>query len=214
MSLTLVREYIQLSLNEKIRGKFNLAEFKTLETPQERLGYCTGNLEFLGKGSARAVFMLSSGKVLKIAIDLRSGGKEQNYAETEFFAEPAVAPILTKIFDHDDGYMWIIAELVRPLVGESEFLKLLGLDPWQDMGLEDIIRYVWTRDKVAKKYMVKKYPDLDNAALAPVINALNMARKLDINQFDIGRYEHWGKTVNGRPVLLDYGLVNNMEDYS
>jgi hypothetical protein len=56
-------------------GKFDLSKFKGLD-PSEMFEYAKSTLEEIGRGSSRAAFVLSSGKVLKIAVHQVGGDDE------------------------------------------------------------------------------------------------------------------------------------------
>lgn len=74
-------------------------------------------LPYLGSGSSRAVWALSSSKVIKLARNDK-GGIRQNKAEVEVWTNPSTKGIAAEIYDFDsDGYVWVISELVKPLSG-------------------------------------------------------------------------------------------------
>jgi hypothetical protein len=211
MSFDLIREYVKLSLSERIRsGRFSLAQFKEIDEPEEMLAYCEANLQRIGEGSGRTVYVLSSGKVLKLATG--AGGQEQNAAEATIAKSAAAAPVVTRVFEKDPGNLWIIAELVRPTVDDPEFMKLLGVP---GMYPEDLTRIAFAANKREMALMLRKWPAAANSpTVMEYINALRAIRQeFELNTFDVERGEHWGKTVDGRLVLLDYGLVDNMEFY-
>lgn len=101
---------------------FNMNEFKKLvkrynthpdgitgepaSSPKNYFEYASLNLEELGKGSSRIVYLLSAKKVLKIALNVK--GIAQNEAEIDIYTNPKTKAIIAKIFDYDVDYKYII----------------------------------------------------------------------------------------------------------
>ena len=103
---------------------FDIREFRKLFSEKQAYEYAMARLQFLGKGSSRAVFLYDSGKVLKIAYGMRSAGKAQNKAEVDVFSNPLAKPVVAKVFDYDRDFHWIISELVKPLdTGRGQYAR-------------------------------------------------------------------------------------------
>jgi len=153
--------------------------------------YAVEFLETLGKGSSRRAFLLSSKYALKIAINEK--GIAQNEAELDVFTNPKSRAIVAKVYDADqEGNKWLISDLVKPLDSEEEFEQLTGVK-WY-LFSEQIRSHMQNRGADAQK-------------LNPWVQAvIATARQNNLMHGDLRELSHWGKTPDGRCVLLDYGF--------
>ena len=194
----LLREYVR-TLLEKIRSAtFNLNDFKKLASPAEMLSYADEHLQSLGDGTTRSVYMLSSKKVLKIAQNSRKG-VAQNKAEVYIWENPKMQPLVAKVFEHDSKYMWLVSELVRELHREEEFQATTGF-PWD-----------FFVDCLMDGSTLPEGWEPDDTQLA-FWNKVQALLKADLVWGDLVRLNHWGKTADGRLVLLDYGYTGHVRD--
>jgi hypothetical protein len=216
-----LREYVQLLLKEKIRGHrgetggaFRLNVFKAIVTTfqPKRSGvrpdvaklvdYADATLQFLGAGSARNAYTLTSHKVLKIATNRKGLG--QNQAEFEVFTK---APeLVAKIYDHDPNFYWLISELVKPFGEDTRPIeKMLGL------GQDNIEweTFVATANR-GQFDMIEKYGAGHQLKLAQTIHMLTSENGLMSG--DLERASSWGTGSDGRLVLLDYGFTEDVAD--
>lgn len=235
----------------EVRTGFRFDEFKSIEpevdepemwAQERRVEYAKKHLKRLGRGGSRIAFLLSNRFVLKLADPGNYNfGKEQNQVEVDVFTNPKIGPIVTKVFDSDPKYNWIVAELVRPLKSGHEFdeltgmsfgvltkimavlsmtpirtqedaeeafrdriedhkislEKIKGLEPHRQEMLSAQVRSLMRDDE-------KMLASLKNPIVLPVLNLMTYGR---INNSDLSRIEHWGKTPDGRVVILDYGYT-------
>lgn len=196
----LLNEYISLMI-EKIRtqkrddgtkGKFNLAEFQKLQTVKDMNEYAKRYLEPIGKGSSRIVYVLSSKYALKIALDEK--GVAQNKAELKVSSDVSTSQIIARVHKRGTQDAWLISDLVRPVKSGEEFEKLSG-EPWLDFAfdIEDAAR------------------GKDKNNVSPFLRAIvTMMNKHKLGAGDVRKIEHWGKTPDGRVVILDYGFDNDV----
>ena len=209
---SLLREYLTLVL-EKIRSKkFNVQEFKRLETPEQVMEYAQSRLKLLGKGTSRAVFVLNSRQVVKVALGKK--GLAQNEAEADAFTNPKSKPIIAKIVVADDDFKWLVSELVNPLKNDAEFESLAG------MSLSTLRSAV--SNAKANKMTTPAAPNaLDGAAKkrVPAQSGLNSEFVEAVVSFatenkmlwgDILKLDSWGKAADGRLVLFDYGATEQI----
>lgn len=209
---TYIKLVVEQQLNEIYSKTFDLNKFKTIDiSPDENeiklywklTEYAQNTLKFLGIGSARQVFLLSSSKCLKIAINEK--GVAQNKIEVNLYTKTKHKNILAKIYDCDKKYNWVISELVRP-INSQEFKTLTHC-------------YI-TTIVYAALALIKNKPiqfgfdnEQDVETQMPMIKDLSgiiKAHDLMYQEFD---KEHaWGKTSDGRIVLLDYGITNKVYD--
>lgn len=181
-----------------------------------------------GAGSSRIVYPVSTGKVLKLAnYNGSATGAIQNKAEVDAATNPHLKPIIAKVYDFHPNYLWIISEAVQEFKNPTDltneidglsmsFVKkfILWLAQYgMDEGRKEIDReYEEFQEKLkrspgdlmAQNY-IKNY-DLafknQNKFFEDLLSAVEI---LDLHPGDL-IYNHFGKTLDGRVVLLDYGL--------
>lgn len=219
--MRLLREYIKALVNEAIarpqlepkrvsdlytgeknaamhRPHFKLNEFKRLTRLDDMLDYAHKNLEELGFGSSRSVYRLTGTRVIKIANTL-SKGVAQNKAEMDIFTDPQTAPIVTKIFDYDTKFRWLISEVVRPLREQEDFQEIIGIT-WPDF-----------YEILTQTYEIPDNWDLDDEQTEFLNSALSLGTKNKLMSGDLAVLGHWGKTADGRLVILDYGYTREVQ---
>lgn len=215
--------FIDAVLFERIRNKstlkFKLNEFKKLDSLQECNKYAQSTLKRLGDGSARAVFLLSSKKVLKIAHEkslttkgTSDAGIAQNRSEVNVFKNPRVQNIVAKIYEFDEGFKWIISDLVLEFNDDFEMATALKIDG---------SRFGYDGDDIPRlmKRIIDFNEDIDDLMdYSPEdaqefekfiigIQDLVDRENLHSGEFDSG---HFGKTRDGRVVLYDYGATREV----
>ena len=195
----ILKEYVRLVL-EKIRtvkknspfgDRFDVRKFKSLDNIEFMKAYANSFLQLLGEGSSRVAYALSSNKVLKIAINKK--GIDQNLAELDVFTNPATKPMVAKVQDYDPEYRWLVADSVRIFSNEAEFEKETGLD------------FKEFTEEVKNALIKKVMPESDLAA-----NTLKTIINSNLMLGDVARIDHWGKSSDGRVVLLDYGFTKDV----
>lgn len=213
MSQKLLREYLSLMV-EKVRSKrkvktrfggpqFDIEEFKRLPSSAIQQAYAMNYLEPLGQGSSRIAFVLSSRKVLKIAKN--SAGLAQNNAEVEVYTDPATREMAAKIYDADVSGQWTISELVRPITSIDEFESLTGV-VWQQFK-EDLANTISAK---ARAGGTVKLPSSAGEFTKKVFRmAEKGSNKLKLG--DLTEIDHWGKTADGKVVILDYGFTVDVD---
>lgn len=200
----------------KVNGPFIWKHFLSLKQPRSRVLYARMHLKPFGVGSSRAVFLINAKKVLKIATN--EAGFEQNRIETTIASDPDIQPIVAKVFQSDPKFRWVVSELVRelktakdfedltgvPLVGfEDEFEQLTGtpFSHFEKMTGNEALpdEDPMTGDSEMRREAMLQHPI--------ILAAFELATNYDLAMSDFGRIDHWGKTPDGRAVLLDYGYT-------
>lgn len=208
------------SLTESWRG-FSIKQFKKLQTIDQRLEYARARLPRLGRGAAREVFGLGSGKILKIVH--KNIGRLQTRNEVEAYTSGKAEPFLAKIFDFDsENYMWQVSEGVKVLADNADLMAKMHPS---EMILEDVITGAYKNRSFeeALRHAVEYQNENADQAFGPFNMdrpiALEELNDLDIELFrkayeatkagieDLDRYDHWGMTTDGRLVIADYGLT-------
>ncbi len=209
--------------------EFDFNMFKSIPNEKDRLEYASKTLQMykLGQGSSRIVYELpdSGGKVLKIARNNK--GIAQNKSELDiaykFFSNPDIAPIVAKIYGHDDlsNPTWLVSEQVEPLNGQKQkFYEVTDMTYNQFLDLFEFFSPIYGKAKnllFRVNYALQQNPYdesaiktkelLTNNEFGKTINALLLA---GIEPGDIKTLGHWGVTDKGNIVLLDYGLTSDV----
>lgn len=206
--MSLLRDFIKALVTEAIARpghpdsrqrpeQFKLNEFKALRTLEAMLSYAYDRLDMLGTGTARKVFRMTGTKVLKVGSSMTKG-VAQNKAEVDVFTNPKTAPVVTKIFDYDPNFLWLVSEVVRPLGNDEEFQQETGI-PFEQFA-EILYGGVVPED----------WADIDPEMMQFLAAALSLSKTSGLEVGDIAVRGHWGKSADGRIVLLDYGYTTHV----
>lgn len=201
------RSLVEGLLWEDLIGGFDLEAFKLLD-PRRQLEYARQSLPKIGHGSAREVFDLGGGRVLKVArTDTRTPEWAflQNKAEVRAHDNQEIRSAFTKLYDFDpDEYSWIIAEKVTPFASDDEFESVFGFSSKQVPGI--IKAYHWLKDKEDLDGIIR-YTLGDKTPTDAGIQMIEKAFRLtDKNFGDIATFSNWGMSQDNIPVLVDYGV--------
>jgi len=171
------------------------------------------------------VFSLSSKSALKVAADLK--GIAQNMKEIEVSEDPDIN-ILARVKDYSPDGLWVVSELVRPL-SKGEFTKLIGCPPhtmYEALENTNSLAKLEARIEEIGNPNDKEY--LDSVVDASLLDSqlknfhavlekrpkaqemfdslLKLSGKYDIPGIEFSDEAQFGKTPDGRIVVLDYGL--------
>lgn len=214
-----LRKFIKSVLNERIRSKtFDLEYFKSIDDLNEINQYARETLEYIDSGSARTCFILSSKKVLKVAkIDKENFGIRQNRSEWQSSKNSHINDMFPKILNFDLKFQWLISELVKPFK-KNDFEELennFGLKFGTFRRVVDTAFITGHQNFLGNSLssMIEKcLPHVDNSEKALVLIRFlnNVLQRSKTNPMDFDRSENWGKTTDGRIVLLDHGLSTDM----
>lgn len=232
----IMRTFIKEILSEVLR-KFNVSEFRRYTDLKDMILYARYSLPLIGQGSSRIAFAYGSNKILKIALNEK--GLTQNEAENTIFDNPQARPAMSRIFDKDGQGYWLISEIGRPLGSEDEFTSLMKFD-WQVYkkiikdfaksggGTGDIksvttplserltqeleeIRSTPKSDPTDIKCLQDRLQDVTNIEKSPFVNAIIAAiRDNKLMPGDLAVVDHYGKTADGRVILLDAGFTEDV----
>lgn len=190
------REFVKLAQEGDEEGGRSLRD--RLESAQ---WYARVHLEKLGAGGGRAVYLLNSRHVLKVAFD--AGGIEQNRQELQLSGAAAEGIPLARVRQHDqsDG-IWLVSDLVRPVRDEYEFELLSGYDlDFFEEALEELLDDD-KRGKTPSKGSHDRF----------LWGAFQAVKEGGLAMLDVIHIDHWGVTPDRRLVLLDYGYTQEMYD--
>lgn len=202
MSANPLQEYVRLII-EAIRtkkgqkhefgDKFSLEKFKKIRDQYQMRRYAHAFLQSLGEGSSRVAFVLSGKYALKIAKSTK--GTAQNEAELEIFTNPKTKNVLAKIYAYDHEMTdWLISDLVSPFDDEHQFESATGTS-FSEFCAE-----------LRAAHLGEERSDM-----SPLVKGVNItAEQNGMSLGDICKIDSWGKTPDGRCVLLDYGLTHEV----
>jgi len=139
----LLPEYIQMQVALVIteaKTGFNYNKFKSMKSYEAQLEYANANLDYVGEGSSRIVFQLNSRLVLKMSnlLDINDDehfenredynlyGQMQNEKEVEIFTDPNTKAAITKIYDFDEDFLWILSQYAAP-INDATFKNITGV---------------------------------------------------------------------------------------
>jgi len=164
-----------------------------------------GTAAELGQGSSRRAYdVVWDGKRVALKIALNDAGVDQNRAEvssSERWAE--FSDILALVRDVDPRYSWIVSDLVEPL-GEDDvegFEDLSGVE-WVNFE-NDLRKYLQHESQHYGKQPGRKVHPFTKKVIA-------FARRTNTKWGDLINLGHWGKTPDGRIVVLDYGFTEEV----
>lgn len=192
----------------------------------------------MGRGSSRAVYALSTSKVLKISTEDR--GRAQTEAEVSVWTNPATRAVAARVFDFDPDYAWSVMEVAktfkspwhmynRSLEKElgfpsgygvvfelREILKELLSEEFAKNGGETLSEDMLWKLEQEEGILPSETTILKNRIKVYLRNPHPFIRQLlDLisqNELDMGDMvsEHFGKTADGRIVMIDYGLTDEV----
>ena len=185
---------------------FDIKQFTNLSSMSAKTRYLKQhNLDKLGVGSARAVFVADPTTVIKVAKNTK--GLEQNRLEVEI-SETILDDddaLIAKVRDHDDNYAYIEAERARK-AKPSDFKAITGYH-MKDI-IDSVVSYVNTNIKGVKwGRKPDNYTEIMESPFASGL--LELIVNFQMPTGDIGRISSWGVVSrDGKPhlVLVDYGL--------
>jgi hypothetical protein len=164
------------------------------------------NLDKLGAGSSRAVFVADNDTVIKIAKNKR--GLEQNRIENSISGWKPDYPIAL-VKDSDPDNIWIEAERARK-AKPTDFNNIVGFN------MKNIMKVIRELVSINRKEPPIGYYRLDDRSLFKKISENNFVANLleliishNLGVGDVERISSWGVVNrNGSPhlVLVDYGL--------
>lgn len=163
----------------------------------------SGTLKFLGTGSSRVTFDVGRGAVLKLARN--AAGQTQNKAEAQVGRNPGTKEFIPRTLKWDDkSWKWIVVEKVEP-VSSEEYEDLMKIRVVTRSG--DVVQGPSLADALVENHPTD-FKELYWDSLTPAQRRLvNLTWKHDILPGDLGNPSHWGRTADGRLVLLDPGLT-------
>lgn len=174
-------------INEQIisdEDKVNLQ----LNKFKERKDFTNKKFTLIGKGSARLVYDINNEYVLKLAKNNK--GIAQNKVEINISKSNKYNDIIAKVVEFNDNGNYLIQQKAKS-ISDDRFEELTGL---QYQGFLYYLRF-------------NKEWSGENRVLFDTVSSL--IDEFDLDRFDVASESSWGE-INGRVVLIDYGLDKNV----
>jgi hypothetical protein len=229
--MTSYYEGLPLSQVYKDTKKFDLKIFDKIKDPTEAGLYAHRRLQRLGQGSSRAAYVYNSKLCLKIAMN--PAGVHQNLTEIGISKIGKYNEIIAKVVRHSNDGRWLLSELVIPfeikdyddevdlIASEKEFEDKAKV-PFRIMmrGISEGVPEKYHPYFSENQYKFEKmntefntYEDyIKNKPMEEIERKVELAKelinKIGVKASDIWVPYQWGRTADGRIVLLDYGFTS------
>lgn len=191
----------ELRRRNEFSPKFEFSEFFELRRLNDLLEYAGERLEKLGEGSSRVAFILNSRRTLKVAKNVK--GRAQNKTESEVSSSSRFGHLLARVFAFDsETSSWLISDLVRPLKSSEEFRQLTGISFYT---MTDVIDASFADGDELSSTLLR-FAVHDTTQKKFLVDLVRMIEEMQLDASELEDWEHWGKTPDGRIVILDYGL--------
>lgn len=155
---------------------------------KERKDFTNKKFTLIGKGSARLVYDINNEYVLKLAKNNK--GIAQNKVEINISKSNKYNDIIAKVVEFNDNGNYLIQQKAKS-ISDDRFEELTGL---QYQGFLYYLRF-------------NKEWSGENRVLFDTVSSL--IDEFDLDRFDVASESSWGE-INGRVVLIDYGLDKNV----
>ena len=159
--------------------------------------------------AGREAFLLSNRFVLKWAPN--EAAMAQSKAEASTSRVPAFRAALSPVQAAAPDGRWLIAELVRPISSWGEFERIKGYH----RGVLGIVirdaRIPSEEEMTSAGFSTEEMKRVENDR--EFLQSVIALRKHGVNRQDMMMEDHWGKTSDGRIVLLDYGLDTRTQQH-
>ena len=191
-------------------SNFNMEEFKSIKTYEGRVRYCEERLRYLGKGSARIVFLIDDNTVLKLARNPKGVAQNEVEGGDWYLAKIGLFP---EVYDIDDDYRWIEMQRARR-VTSSDFKRICGYN-WKTV--QEWINYIMYNETYDPAYTMlfkseefkEVREDYDNI-FHKIEDYLGSYGRQSVMSGDLKRPSSWGAIIdsngNERLVVVDYGI--------
>lgn len=192
---------------EYLSNNFNIDIFKNLNSFSKRISYCDENIERISSGSSRIVYKINDEKVLKLAKNTK--GLEQNKNEIQYRSDSYINYILAKIYDYDEGGVWIEMEYAQKMK-ITDFKRIVGIDfKIYTQALSNFYFHVLNNEVYIGKYNID--PDIEekiwnNEFISGVFDLLG---NYNLTIDDLNRTSTYGiveREGQETIVIIDYGL--------
>jgi hypothetical protein len=194
---TFYQQLVKVSVEDT---KTILSQLSQLEHFKDRIEYAEKHTEHLSSGSARIIYKLPDGQVLKLAKNKK--GLAQNKVESD----PGMKSkyVNPTIFADKQGY-WRVAPFLEK-INEKDFEQMTGID-FKQFG--DALRY-GLRDLSNGEH--EKPNNFERIAKTELYQDLvRLSKTFRVLPGDLARISSWA-VKDGHPMVLDMGLTREIYD--
>ncbi len=171
-------------------------DLKPLKSFAKRVKYCEEHYKIIASGSARVIYDMGDGTVLKLAKNPK--GIAQNTTENDHGLNNWYGEIVAKVLKADDDNSWIISQKADKIT-PTEFKNIIGVS------FKDFAEYLR-----CTFYFLPKPENLENLGENEFIErVISLVADFDLQIGDLMRISSFGK-VNNKVVITDYGLTKSI----
>lgn len=182
-----------------------LTELNSIKSFRGKIEYANKNLDRIGGGSGRIVYLISDDRVLKVAKNAK--GIAQNRVEVDLGYDNYIKYIITNIYDNADDNSWILVERAKK-VSEKRLKELTEIPNISE--LSKFLKNEWDNNRGRGEFFHQDQEVVDflweNEFTLGLVDLMN---NYDISAGDLGRVSTYGEVNrNGESsiVVVDYGL--------
>ena len=177
-----------------------LSQLSKLEHFKDRIEYAEKHIEHLSSGSARIIYKLPNGQVLKLAKNKK--GLAQNKVESD---PDMKSKYVNSTISADRRGYWRVAPFLEKIT-EKDFEQMTGID-FKQFG--DALRY-GLRDLSNGEH--EKPVNFEQIVKTELFQDLvRLSKKFRVLPGDLARISSWAKK-DGHPMVLDMGLTREIYD--
>ncbi len=226
-----IRDFVSSVLSE-IASLDHIREFKSLAEQgkyADAVRYATVNLDILGTGTSRSVATVDDDTVIKFAI--AKSGFAQNSIEADPALQSKYGDIVAKTYSRASDNFWIEVDRVSPAQGLQDANKWAELIGASSYGL--VAKYISLYEEVydgfndeggesiaaQEEQLNNRYPAFVRMSKNPFVQKMiEFMIEFGIASGDLlprgfqGKHDSIGFTSDGRPVIIDYGMTNDVWD--
>ena len=198
--------YLTENLAAPSANEFDLNHLKQMTDLVQIKAYTARTLQsccMVGEGTARSVYRLPGGRVLKVAKNYNGLG--QNEAEATVCKSDQNSDIFPITFEVGSGFAWLIAEEAQKMT-RVKFAELTGV-PWGEFMFAIVGAFpkaVSDQTEGQKRQYQQAFDKhYSNKLFRRVVNLI---KECKYEPGDIAKLDSWG-VINNRAVIIDSGFT-------
>ncbi len=171
-------------------------DLKPLKSFAKRVKYCEEHYRRIASGSARIIYDLGDGTVLKLAKNPK--GIAQNTTENDYGLNNWYKDIIATVSKAAEDNSWIVSQKAEKIT-PTEFKNITGVS------FKDFAEYLR-----CAFYFLPKPENIKNLEENEFVGrVISMVADFDLQIGDLYRISSFGK-INNKVVITDYGLTKSV----